>query len=216
MGYDLVLNRRLWGDVVLMLDYSFYKIKDYIASNSQYARYSGSSAGNLRYSDYKINLDEVYRQGLEINLAGHLSKDLSFYLTYAWQDFENQGHEPAGTTELDDRARNRVTAGLRYHLLTRTALKLDYAFQDKKTIEESELIDDSDPDNPIYSWRRHDNPAYHSFNLGVEQTLCKAWGPVQDAKIEFYIKNLFDEDYCDARGYPATDRTFGTTLSFRM
>lgn len=213
MGYDLVLNRRLWRDIALMLDYSFYTIEDYIVSNRSYAQYSGGSAGNLRYSDYKINLDEVYRHGVELNLGGHLIDDLSFYLTYAWQKFDNQGDEPAGKTELDDQAEHRVTAGVRYQLFEKTALMLDYSYQSKETQEVSELIDDSDPDNPIYDYRQVDNPAYNLFDLGLEQTLFKSKGPFRDARLQFYIKNLFDEEYYDARGYPATDRTYGVSFS---
>ncbi len=216
MGYDLVLNRRLWQDISLMLDYSFYTIEDYIVGNKSYAKYSGKSAGNLRYSDYKINLEEVHRHGVELNLGGHLIDDLSFYLTYAWQKFENQGDEPAGKTELDDQAEHRVTTGLRYQLFEKTALMLDYYYQSKETQEVSELIDDSDPDNPIYDYRQVDNPAYNLFNLGLEQTLFKSKGFFQDARLKFYIKNLFDEEYYDARGYPATDRTYGVSFSVRI
>lgn len=216
MGYDLVFNRRLWGDIQLMFDYSFYRIKDYIVSNKSYAQYSGGKAGDLRYSDYKINLDEVYRYGVECNLGGHLMDDLSFYVTYAWQNYENQGDEPAGKDNLDDQADHRVSAGLRYQMLEKTALKLDYSYQSKETQEISELIDDSDPDNPIYDWRQVDNPSYSLFHFGVEQTLfLDRWG-MKDARLQFYIKNLFDEEYYDARGYPATDRTCGVIFSVRL
>jgi outer membrane receptor protein involved in Fe transport len=129
VGYDLVLDRRLWGDVTLKLDYAFYDIKDYIVSNSSHAIYSGASAGSLRYSDYKINLEEVHRHGVDLELGGHLTNDLSFYLTYAWQKFYNQGKEPAGEENLDQRAEHRVGAGLRYALFEKTTLMLDYSYQ---------------------------------------------------------------------------------------
>ena len=44
IGYDLVLNRRIWRDIGLKVNYAFYQIKDYIASNSSYAKYSGANA----------------------------------------------------------------------------------------------------------------------------------------------------------------------------
>ena len=216
MGYDLALNRRLWRDISLMLDYSFYQIKDYIVSNRSYAQYSGSDAGDLRWSDYKINLEEVYRHGIELNLGGHLLDDLSFYVTYAWQKFDNQGNEPAGVTELDDQAEHRVTAGLRYQLFDMTALKLDYYYQSEETQEVSELIDDSDPDNPIYRYDEYDNPAYNLFHFAVEQTLFRDKWHMKNARLQFYVKNLFDEEYYDSRGYPATDRTFGVVFNVRI
>ena len=199
-----------------MVDYSFYQIKDYIVSNSKYAKYSGASAGNLRYSDYKINLEEVYRHGIELSLGGHLFEDLSFYVTYAWQKFDNQGDEPAGVTELDDEAEHRVTAGLRYQLFEKTALKLDYYYQSEETQENSEEIGEDENGDAIYSYFEVDNPAYDVFNFAVEQTLFKDKWHVKDARLQFFIKNLFDEEYYDSRGYPATDRTFGVNLSFRI
>ena len=211
IGYDFVLNRRLWRDISLMVDYSFYKIKDYIIPNKSYAQYSGTNAGDLRYSDYQINLEEVYRHGIELSLGGHIFEDLSFYVTYAWQKFENQGDEPAGVTELDDEAEHRVTAGLRYQLLEKTALKLDYYYQSEETQEQSEEIAED-----VYTYYEVENPAYNVFNFAVEQNLFKDKWHIKDASLQFYIKNLLDEEYFDARGYPATDRTYGVSLSFRM
>jgi iron complex outermembrane receptor protein len=216
MGYDLVLNRRLWQDISLMVDYSFCRIEDYIVSNKSYARYSGGSAGDLRYSDYKLNLEEVHRHGVELSRGGHRTDDLSFYLTYGWQKYDNQGDEPAGRDNLDDQAEHRGTAGLRYQLFDKTALMLDYYYQSKETKEISELIDDTDPDNPIYNWRQVDNPAYNLFHFAAEQTLFRDKWHIKDARLQFYIKNLFDEEYYDSRGYPATDRTFGVTLNARI
>ena len=78
MGYDLILNRRVWHDINLKFGYSFYDIKDFMATNSTYAQYSGASAGALRYSDYKINLEEVHRHATTMELGGHLTDNLSF------------------------------------------------------------------------------------------------------------------------------------------
>ncbi len=216
MGYDFVLNRRLWRDISVAFDYSYYIIKDYIATNSSYAQYSGGSAGPLRYSDYKINLEEVRRNGVELNLGGHIVDNLSFYLTYAWQDFENQGDEPAGKTELDNQAEHRVSAGLRYELTEKTAMMLDYYYQSAEEIEVSELIDDSDPLNPVYDWRQVDNPSYNLFHLAFEQKLFDQMWYFQDARLQLYIKNLFDEEYYDASGYQSTDRTYGAVFSVDM
>jgi outer membrane receptor protein involved in Fe transport len=57
-----------------------------------------------------------------------------------------------------------------------------------------------------------DNPSYNLFNFAVEQTLLKHKWNMQHARLQFYIKNLFDEEYYDSRGRPATDRTFGVVL----
>ncbi len=211
IGYDLILDRRLFGDVMFKFGYSFYDIKDYIATNSSYAQYSAGSAGDLRFSDYKINLDEVYRHGIDVQLSGHIIDPLSFYLAYSWQDFENQGDEPAGETELDQRAKHRVTAGLRYQLFEKTALMLDYQYQSDEVTEISEEIAED-----VYDFREVEIEAYHTVDAGIEQVLCKKKWLLDEAVLSLYVKNLFDVTYSDASGFPATDRTIGATLNLKF
>jgi outer membrane receptor protein involved in Fe transport len=214
IGYDLVLNRRLWRDIACKINYAYYEIKDYIATNSSYANYTPRGKvtyGSLNYSDYKINLDEVHRHGVDLELGGHLTDDLSFYLTYAWQKFYNQGDEPAGETELDQHAEHRVTAGLRYSLFEKTTLMLDYYYQSHETTEISEEIAED-----VYDFRQVDNPHYNVVDIGVQQTLFKQDGWFKDAIVSLYIKNLFDEEYYDTSGFPATDRTYGISFSIKM
>jgi outer membrane receptor protein involved in Fe transport len=208
MGYDLVFNRRLWNDISVKLNYSFYDIEDYIATNSAFAKYSGASAGIMRYSDYKINLEEVYRHGIDLELGGHLLDVLSFYLSYSWQDFENQGDEPAGQTELDQRAKHRISAGLCYDLFAATALMVDYSYQSKEVIEVSEEVAED-----VWNFREVANDAYHTVDLSVQQKLFDSKGFLKNAVASVYVKNLFNEEYFDATGFPATDRTIGATLS---
>jgi outer membrane receptor protein involved in Fe transport len=212
MGYDLVLNRRLWRDIALKLNYSFYDIKDYFAYNRTYAQYSGAGAGSLRYSDYVLNLEQVHRHGIDLELGGHLTDDLSFYLTYAWQKFSNQGDEPAGETELHKQAEHRMTAGLVYALFEKTTLMLDYYYQSEETTETAENLADDDEDD-IWIFHESENPSYSVVNFGVQQLLYKSERSLREARLKVYVKNLFDEEYSNASGYPATDRTFGVSLS---
>ena len=211
MGYDFVFERRLFGDIRFKFNYAFYNIKDFIATNSSYAKYSGASAGILRYSDYKINLEEVYRNGIDIELSGHIIDDLIFYFGYSWQDFENQGDEPAGETELDQRAENRVTAGLRYQLLDTTSLMLDYQYQSDEVTEVSEEIAED-----VWSFRQVQIDAYHTVDLGIRHTLWENKYHIQEAAVSLFIKNLLDEEYYDTSGFPATDRTLGVTLNMKF
>ena len=208
VGYDLVLDRRLWGDVALKLDYAFYTIKDYIVSNRDHAIYTGASAGSLRYSDYKINLEEVHRHGVDLELGGHLTHELSFYLTYAWQKFYNQGDEPSGQENLDQRAENRVSAGLRYDVFEKTTLMLDYYYQDDEVAETYDEASDV--------FREAQIDAYSVVDIGVQQRLFDRLGILQNGALSFYIKKLLDEEYTTTSGYPATDRTVGVSFSVRM
>jgi len=216
IGYDFVLMRRLFKDINLKVNYAFYKIKDYItAHNRSYAKYIPSKKNpvppGLEYLDGKINLEEVHRYGVEVELNGHILDDLSFYLSYAYQELKSKGPELVGKEELDDRAKNRVNAGLRYNLFENTLLMLDYKFQDKQVAYTSEEVAEDE-------WVFYTVPmdSYDVFDFAIEQTLFKKYGFIKDGVLKFYVNNLFDEDYENSRGYPMTDRTYGGAISFRF
>lgn len=208
IGYDLVFNRRLWRDISLKLSYAFYQIEDYIASNGTYAQNNTPAAGDEIYSDAVINLEEVHRHGVELDLGGHLTDALSFNLSYAWQQYHNEGDEPAFETELDQRAEHRVNAGLRYALFETTELMLDYYYQSEETTQISEEVRPN-----VWEFRDVSNEAYHLFDFGVKHTFFEQKGIFKDATLNVYVKNVFDEEYYDTSGYLATDRTFGASFS---
>ena len=215
IAYDFILMRRLWKDIDLKVNYAFYEIKDYIASNRTYAKYIPSKSNpvppGLEYSDAKINLEKVHRHGLEVELNGHLLDNLSFYLGYAYQEFKNKGSELAGNEELDDRAKHRVNASLRYNLLQDTLLMLDYKYQSKQVSYTSEEVADDE-------WVFYTVPmdAYDVFDFAVKQTLFEKFGFLENGSLKFYVNNVFDEKYESSRGYPMTDRTYGVAVSFKF
>jgi len=195
-GYDLILDRRLWRDIAFKVDFSLYKIDDYIAGS--------------------VNVDEVEREGVDVELGGHLMDKLSFYLTYAWNDYHTQDGDATAAQSVDQRAKNRAGAGLRYDLFERTQLQLDYSYQDDELTEvweeaeiDGELVD-------VFTGEYEKLDAYHVFDFGVRQTLFKRAGWFSDAELRVYVKNLFDEEYQNTSGYPAIDRTFGAAFSIKM
>lgn len=217
IAYDLVLMRRLWKDINLKVNYAFYEIRDYItlSANRKYAKYIPSKSNpvppGIEYSDAKINLEKVHRHGVEVELNGHILSNLSFYLSYAWQDLESKGPELAGKEELDDRAKYRVNAGLRYSLFKNTLLMLDYKFQDEQVAYSAEEVEED-----VWVFYSVPMDSYDVFDFAVEQTLFKEYGFIKDGVLKFYVNNLFDEDYENSRGYPMTDRTIGGAISFRF
>jgi outer membrane receptor protein involved in Fe transport len=211
IGYDLVFDRRLWGDISLQLGYSYYQIEDYIASNSTYAEHTGASAGSHRFDDYKINLEQVDRHGVNLGIGGHLTDNLSFCLTYAWEKFYNKGDEPAGETALHKRAEHRVTAGLTYKLLDYTNLMLDYYYQSTEITEEGVELS-----NGEWYFSENENAPFNVFDIGVQQVLFKNDRSKTGADLRVYIKNLFDEEYCNASGYPAAGRTYGVAWTIKF
>jgi iron complex outermembrane receptor protein len=213
IAYDFVFMRRLWRDINLKANYAFYEIKDYIAHNRTYAKYIPSKSNpvppGLEYSDAKINLEKVHRHGIEVELNGHILNNLSFYVSYAYQELESKGSEPVGKTELDDRPKHRVNAGLRYNLFENTLLMLDYKFQDKQVAYSADEVAEDE-----WVFYRVPMDAYDLFDFAIEQTLFKKYGFFKDGVLKFYVNNLLDEEYENSRGYPMTDRTFGAALSF--
>ncbi len=213
IGYDIVLSRRLVNDIQLKVNYSYYEIKDYLAWNWDYAKYTPSSTNpvtpGLEYKDYIINLDKITRHGLEVQLSGHFTDDLSFYIGYAYQKFDNEGGEPAGETAVDNIAENRVNAGLRYNIFENTLLLFDYKYQDDQVVQNGEEVA---PDEWVFTEIKIDD--YHVFDIAIQQTIFEKWGALKNGMVKLYINNLLDEEYENLSGYPATDRTYGAALSF--
>ncbi len=211
IGYDVVLCRRLVNDIQLKVNYAYYEIKDYLAWNGNFAEYTPGSGNSvppgMEYKDYVINLEKIVRHGIEVQLSGHLMDDLSFYLGYAYQEFENKGGELAGEDAVDDIAKNRVNAGLRYDLFANTTLLLDYRYQDDQVVQQAEEIA---PDE--WEFKEISMDAYHVFDLAVKQTLFRKLGFLEKGTLKVYVNNLLDENYENFSGYPATDRTFGAAL----
>jgi outer membrane receptor protein involved in Fe transport len=215
IAYDFIIMRRLWKDVNLKVNYAYYEIKDYIANNTTYAKYIPSTSNpvppGLEYSDAWINLEKVHRHGIEVELNGHILDNLSFYLSYAYQELKSKGSESGGKTEIDDRPKHQVSAGLRYNLFENTLLMLDYEFQDEQIAYDSEEIEED-----VWVFYATPMDSYHVFDFGVEQRLFKTFGFFKDGTLNLYVNNLFDEEYENSRGYPMTDRTIGAALSFKF
>jgi iron complex outermembrane receptor protein len=67
------------------------------------------------------------------------------------------------------------------------------------------------PDEEWY-FQQVEIDAYHTFDAGIEQILCKKKGPIEEASLNLYVKNLLNATYYDTSGFPAADRTVGATL----
>jgi iron complex outermembrane receptor protein len=213
VGVDTVFIRRLWNDINMKLAYSYYEIKDYIASNSTYANFTPSPRNpvppGMEFMDYKINLEKVIRQGVELEFSGDLMRDLSFYLGYAYSDLDSKGDEPAGVREASNRSKHRVNAGLRYDLFENTTLLLDYKYQDEQISEITEELAED-----VWVIREVAIDSFHLVDFGIRQNLFQQWGPLSNGVLRLFVNNVFDETYTDSSGYPATDRTFGIGFSF--
>jgi iron complex outermembrane receptor protein len=215
IGVDAILSRRLFGNVQSKVSYFYYAIDDYMTSNRSFAKYTPSTSNpvtpGLEYSDYAVNLEQVIRQGVELEVSGNLFTNFSFYLGYAYQNLENQGDEPAGLDAASDEPEHRIKAGLRYEVIPGTTLMADYQFEDDQVDEYSEEIEED-----VYIVRKVTIDAHHLVDFGIEQKVFEKWGFAQNGSLRFFVSNVFGAEYEDARGYPSTDRTFGVSFSFDL
>ena len=214
VGYDFVINRRIWKNIFFNIDLSHYEFKDYgIWANAATEYFSESIWGRRM-----IELEKVYKEGIDLEINGNLHKDLYFYVSYSYNDWSYEGPHNGGPEEwadadLSDRAKHRFNAGLRYNLFEKTMLLLDYKYQDDQVQQVIDIVDD-DPSN--LEVRDVELESYNVVDFAVEQRLFDNWHGLKTAKLKLYVNNLFDEEYSNDRGYPMTDRTFGAAMSLRF
>ena len=85
---------------------------------------------------------------------------------------------------------------------------LDYYYQSTEIAEVSEKISEDE-----WYFKEDENAPFNVFDIGVKQVLFESDALLKKAYLKVYIKNLFDEDYYNASGYPAVGRTYGVALS---
>jgi iron complex outermembrane receptor protein len=217
VGYDLVLNRRLLKDIHFKFNYSYYEIENFIAGNAnpQYGSQKGGGTvpswvpSGQEYKDYYINLNEITRQGIEVQLNGHLTDKLYFMLGYCWQEFDYNGdkYKDSASEEIAERPKHILKAKLTYHLLDTTSVTLHYEYQDDQVAETWEEIS-----SDVYEVNRSQIDAYDLVGLSIKHMLFKNWHGFQKGTLELYAHNLLDEDYQSTTTFPGTDLTIGSAI----
>lgn len=155
------------------------------------------------------DLGEVDKEGVEINLSGHVLEGLAFNLGYTYQDWDYDGQYLEASEALSDRAHHRLNAGLRYYPFKDTLLMLDYRYQDEQI---AHIQEEDPPDSGhIISYENPMN-SYQVFDFAVEQRLVHDRKYIKDLSVKFFVNNLTNQGYEEEDGYPMTDRTYGIAL----
>ncbi len=207
---DLIFQRRVWQDITVMLDFSHYEFDSYIV----WADASSDYFQNSPWARRMVDLEDVSKDGIEMEINGDITEQLSMNVSFAYVDWQYNGPK-GGIAEmsadaLSNRAKYRINSGVIYKLTDRLQFHLDYKHQDK---QERDVIDIIDEDAGLFDVRTVQIDAYGVMDFSASYLLFEKWKRVENPTLKVFVNNALDEDYVNASGYPATERTFGAALS---
>ncbi|MEZ4603716.1 MAG: hypothetical protein R2861_10050 [Desulfobacterales bacterium] len=82
-----------------------------------------------------VGLEDVSKDGIEMEINGNITEELSANLSFAYVDWEYNGPK-GGIEEMSaadsNRAKYRINAGVTYDFTDRLQFHLDYKHQDKQ------------------------------------------------------------------------------------
>ena len=78
IAYDLVFNRRIWKDIQLRADFSYYIMKDYTFTSNWKAK--------TIWGRDVTTVEEVHKTGIELDISGHIIDPLGFYVSFSAYD----------------------------------------------------------------------------------------------------------------------------------
>ena len=209
-GIDFIVQRRLWKDIMVMVDASHYAFDNYVVSlNSNLEEYQNSPWGRR-----KIGLEDVYKNGVEMEINGDLTEKLSMNISVAYVDWRyggpTGGKEEMSADDLRGRAKYRINSGVTYNQTERLQFHLDYKHQDK---EVREVIDVIDEETNLFNIREVEIDSYGVMDFSAAYKFPDKWH-IKHPRVKVFVNNLLDREYVNTSGYLAPDRTFGASLSF--
>lgn len=193
-----------------MVNFSHYDFDRYIVWALRETDYFKKSPWGRRM----VDLEDVTRDGLEMEINGSLTDKLSASLGFAYVDWNYHGPkggiEEMSADSLNGRAKYRANTSIIYDLTERLQLQMDCRYQDE---QENEIVDIIDEDAGEIDVRTVKTDSYWITDVSASYILFDQWKRVQTPTIKFFINNALDEDYENNRGYPAPERTYGAELS---
>ena len=210
-GYaiDLIIQRRLWKSIKVMVDVSHYAFDNYVISASSQTDYYQNSPWGRR----KIGLEDVYKNGIEIEINGDITDKLSMNISAAYVDWRYDGPEGGieemSASRLKGNARYRINSGVTYDYTDRLQFHLDYKHQDR---EMHEVIDVIDEEAGLYDIREVYIDSYGVMDFSVAYQLPDKWH-ITNPRVKAFVNNLLEKEYVNTSGYLAPDRTYGVSLS---
>ncbi len=207
---DLIFQRRVWKDITVMLDFSHYEFDNYVV----WGEWSSSEFQNSPWGRRMAELEDVSKDGIEMEINGDVTDQLSMNISFAYVDWQydgpKTGFEGMSADALSNRAKYRINSGVTYNLTDRLQFHMDYKHQDK---QERDVIDIIDEDAGLFEIRTVKIDSYGVMDFSASYLLFEKWKRVENPTLKVFVNNALDEDYVNVRGYPATERTYGAALS---
>ncbi|MFH2065360.1 MAG: TonB-dependent receptor [Pseudomonadota bacterium] len=209
-GMDLIFQRRLWKEITLMIDFSHYEFDNYVIMANSSTDYYQNSPWTRR----TVGLEDVSKNGVEMELNGNITDKLSMNIGFGYVDWQYDGPDSgiegmsAGT--LGNRAKYRINSGLTYNFTERLQFHMDYKHQDK---QERDVVDIIDEDTGEYEVRTVKIDSYGIMDVSLSYCFLEKWYRVEKPTIKLFANNALDKDYVNVSGYPATERTYGVSVS---
>ena len=209
-GLDLIFQRRVWEDITVMVDFSHYDFDNYVVwadSGSDYFQ-------NAPWGRRMVGLEDVSKDGIEMEINGNITEDLSANLSFAYVDWEYNGPkggiEEMSAADLSNRAKYRINAGVTYDFTDRLQFHLDYKHQDK---QERDIIEIIDEDTGEFDIRHVKIDSYGVMDVSLAYRFLEKWHRLENPTLKVFANNALDKDYVNVSGYEATERTYGASLS---
>jgi iron complex outermembrane recepter protein len=210
-GVDLILLRRLWEDINLMVNVNHYAFDNWVVSADGSTNYYKTSPWSRRM----LGLEDVTKSGVEMEFNGNITDNLSMNIGFAYVDWEYDGpkggvEEITAKSRLTNIAKYRINSGVTYNFTDRLQLHVDYKHQDK---QENEVIDVIDEDAGLFEVRTVKIDSYGVLDVSASYIIVDRWNGIEKPTIKLFANNALDKDYVNTRGYPAPERMLGASLS---
>lgn len=210
-GLDLIFQRRVWKDITVMFDFSHYEFDNYVIWADSSSDYFQTAPWGRRM----VGLEDVTKDGIELEINGSPMEKLSMNLSIAYVDWNYDGPkggiaEISAKDKLSNRAKYRINAGLTYDFTDRLQFHLDYKHQDKQERDVIEIIDE---DTGEFDVRHVKIDSYGIMDVSLAYRILEKWKRIENPTLKVYANNALDKDYVNTSGYPATERTYGASFS---
>lgn len=183
-------------------DKANYKASLYYNDIKNYIIYDNSAIAKS-YANPPYNLDKARIWGLELETEQKLKPNLVLFANYTYQKGKKSGNYKYSPWESQsDRIyympEQKANIGLRYKTNKGTEIALSGRYVGSQEVLDGNFVG---PNN--FALNKVTLASYFVTNLGVTHPLSK------DQELSFYVDNLFDKKYEEAKGYPMPGITYG-------